>query len=113
MIENANVTLSLSDFDELREESKEFRKIARCISACFEYICKENQEPEECKNCKNGIECEECEIYKKHPAYDEYLTLDVAKLVRVAKEYALYGKEAETDLNTIPIRTKEHQNKSE
>ena len=106
MIENANVTLPLSDFDELREESKEFRKIARCISACFEYVCKENPEPEECKNCHSGVECEECEIYKKYPAYDEYLTLDVARLVRFAKKYALYGKEAEADLDNIPVHAK-------
>lgn len=104
MLENTTVTLPLRDFDTLREGEREYRNIARALSACFEYTCENHPEPPECKNCSTETDCPDCEHYA--PDYIEKLTVDVERLIRVAKEYALYGKDIEAEIDEIPLERK-------
>ncbi len=105
MLENTTVTLSLSDFDILRRGEKWYREIASSLSHCFEYKCEEHDHPDppECKECHGDMNCRSCEVYAKNPDYTETLTVDVERLIRTAKEYALYGKEIEADIDDLEV----------
>lgn len=105
MNDNANVTMPLNDFDELRENMKNFLKLAPRIAKCFEYNCEELPEPAECKKCnKEDPDCTKCEVYKANPPYKETLTVDVEQLITVCKQYALYGKDVVgVDLKNMTI----------
>lgn len=112
---NTTVTLPLKYFDELREYQSKLHYIATCISDCFEYSYKENPEPEECKNCDSTVDCPYCEVYTKIPPYEEKLTVDVKKLISVAKQYALYGKKVESekiDIYSIAVTLSEDKSSS-
>lgn len=103
---NTTVTLPLKYFDELRAYQSKLHFIVTCISDCFEYTYKENPEPEECKNCDSIVDCPECDVHIKTPPYEEKLTVDVKKLISVVQQYALYGKNVETeevDIYSIPV----------
>ncbi len=102
MIENATVTLPLNEFDELRADSKVYRKIAQKIAACFEYQFKEYDMPEECKACRKD-DCTKCKVYKEKPPFEEILTVDVEQLINAAKQCALYGKNIDSDVEEMRI----------
>jgi len=121
MFENVTVTLSLNDFDKLREGETTYRLTARALAACFDYTCTQNPTPQECENCpsanndyslpsgKSGMihdDCAACAVFQKHNDYNELLTVDVERLIRTAKEYAVYGKDVETDLDKIEVQRK-------
>ncbi len=89
------VTLPLSEFDTLRDGEREYRRIADRLSRCFTY--KYEKSPE-CDDCQKVI-CPECEVYKTL----ETLTVDVERLIQTAKDYALYRKDVETELDGIKI----------
>lgn len=103
MLDSATVTLRLAEFDELRSTHRAHREIVQRLAGCFEYSYIQNPEPEECKDCKEDDGCEDCKIYHDNPPYDEKLTVDVDHLIKVAKEYSLYGKDIITDLDTVRI----------
>jgi hypothetical protein len=113
MFENTTVTLSLQDFDELRRGHAAHRQIASWLSDCFTYTCTPNPQPQECEKCDKDLftekwngsntECCECEIFQNNPEYTETLAVDVARLIRIAKEYSLYGKDAETDIDKLTV----------
>ena len=104
MVEGATVTLPLNEFDGLRTDIEEFRRLAKLIAACFEYECKDNGEPAECKSCKkeNPV-CTKCKVFKKSPPWEEILTVDVERLIKAAKQYALYGKDIEADVEEATV----------
>lgn len=104
MIEGATVTLPLDEFDELRANSKDFQNIVRQIATCFEYEMKEYGEPEKCKTCKkeNPV-CRKCKVFKESPPWEEILTVDVERLIRGVKQYALYGKDIEADVEEATV----------
>ena len=104
MIEGATVTLPLDEFDELRANSKDFQNIARQIATCFEYEMREYGEPEKCKTCKkeNPV-CRKCKVFKESPPWEEILTVDVERLIRAVKQYALYGKDIEADAEEATV----------
>lgn len=109
------VTLALSDFDELREESTAFRTIREQIAKCFtDYQYVEFDEPEECKKCvEENPDCTTCEVCKANPPYEETISLDVERLISVCKRYALFGKGvAEIDIDDIKIIRKSKNGKS-
>ena len=113
MYNNTTVTLSLHDFDELRDGHAAHRNLAKWLSVCFKYSCIENQQPQECETCKknqtaekwdaDNEECYQCEVLYNNPEFTEKLTVDVARLIKVAKEYSLYGDDIETDLENLPV----------
>jgi len=104
MVENATVTLPLNEFDELRADSKELQRLAPQIAACFDYEFKENGEPEKCKTCKKeNPDCKKCKVFKESPPWEEILTVDTERLIRVAKQYALYGKNVKADVEEITV----------
>ena len=111
MNDNTTVTMPLNDFDELREKSKSFSKLAPQIAKCFEYNYKELPEPADCKKCeKADPDCTKCEVYKANPPCEETLTVDVERLITVCKEYAFYGKDADfADPEYIAIIKKERK----
>jgi hypothetical protein len=103
MFDHATVTLSLKDLDALRAHSGDH--IASALAKCFCYEVKEKAEPQECKGCKSEVDCPDCEHYTPNQC-EEKLTVDVEKLIWVAKEYALYGKGKESnliDIDAIPV----------
>ena len=113
MLENTTVTMSLHDFDRYRDAEKAHREIAYNLARCFEYSCTDNPQPQECNKCDvadkwdgSNTECWACEVYQNNPIYTERLTVDVKQLIRVAKEYAVYGKDIETDLDAIKVTPK-------
>ncbi len=108
MLENATVTLPLADFDTMRDGEREYRRMAGRLANCFDYkyVKHHNPEPPECKDCKRDIDCPDCEINAANPLCTETLTVDVGRLIRTAKEYALYGKDVETDLDAIEVTAK-------
>jgi hypothetical protein len=108
MFENTTVTLQLSDFDKLREGEREYKRIASRLSACFDYEYKKNDNPEppECLECISGIDCTMCAINAANPLYTETLTVDIKKLVHVAKEFSLYGKDTEADYRDLEVKEK-------
>lgn len=104
MVEGATVTLPLGEFDELRAESKEYRDIVQRIAACFEYEFKDHGEPEKCKTCKKeNPDCKKCKVFKESPPWEETLTVDVERLINAAKQYALYGKDVESDVEEMTV----------
>jgi len=103
MIENTTVTLPLKSFDEMREDSKRYRQFVAQISRCFDYVRDETADPNECDNCKSDIDCPDCEVYKNNPQYNEKLSVDVERLIRTTKEYALWGKDLDLDIDAITI----------
>jgi hypothetical protein len=107
MLENTTVTLTLSDFDTLREGEREYKRIASRLSACFDYEYKkhDNPEPPECVECISGLDCAMCAINAANPLYTETLKVDTEKLVHVAKEFALYGKatDTETEIHAMEV----------
>lgn len=106
MNDKATVTMPLEDFDEMRLESKLFCDIRDKISKCFsDYTYEEYPMPKECKACvEENPDCRKCEIGKNNPPYKETITLDVERLIKVCKQYALYGKETvESDIDEIEI----------
>lgn len=108
MVEGATVTLPLNEFDGLRADSKEFQQLAKRIAACFEYEFKDNGEPAKCKSCKKeDPDCTKCKVYKESPPWEEILTVDVERLINAAKQYALYGKDIETDVEEATVVIKE------
>ena len=108
MLENATVTLSVKDFDELRKSDAAYKNIAPRLGKCFEYMCIANDVPKECNGCRKK-ECKECETDKEYPLYTEKLTVDVEQLVKVAKECSLYGKDVKRDIDAMLIKYKEEQ----
>ena len=125
MIESATVTLSLKDFDRLRNDEAMHKRAHRCIASqlagCFDFSCKENPLPKECENCPTAEEnyslpklsagvihevCSMCETWHNYKELDEHLTVDVEKLINVAKSYSLWGKDVETDLDEITVTPK-------
>ena len=102
MLDRATVTLKLAEFDELRSAHKAHWEIARRLASCFEYSCIQNLEPEECKGCEEDS-CEDCKVYHDNPPFDEKLTVNVDCLIKAAKEYSLYGKEIDTDIDAVRI----------
>lgn len=105
MLDNTTVTLPLNDFDTLRAGERAHRDIASALARCFDYTCTKNPISEKCNKCKKDS-CEGCKTYKENPPYNEFLTVDIERLIGVTKEYALYGKDVETDLDAIPIEHK-------
>ncbi|MCX4355654.1 MAG: hypothetical protein OSJ43_05440 [Oscillospiraceae bacterium] len=103
-IEGATVTLPLEEFDGLRADGEEFQRLAKRIAACFEYEFKDNGEPAECKSCKkeNPV-CTKCKVFKKSPPWEEILTVDVERLIKAVKQYALYGKDIEADVEEATV----------
>lgn len=104
MIEGATVTLPLGEFDKLRTNSDKFRRLVQQIALCFEYEYKEYGEPDECKTCKkeNPV-CTKCKVFKKSPPYEEILTADTEGLINLTKQFALYGKDIESDVEEMTI----------
>lgn len=108
MIEGATVTLPLNEFDGLRTDSEEFQRLVKRIAACFDYKFKENGEPEKCKSCKKeNPDCTKCKVFKESPPWEEILTVDVERLINAAKQYALYGKDIEADVEETTVVIKE------
>ncbi|MCM1165657.1 MAG: hypothetical protein NC401_06565 [Ruminococcus sp.] len=108
MIEGATVTLPLKEFDELREQSREFRKIAPQIAACFEYELKEYSTPEKCKTCqKENPVCTKCKVFKESPPWEEFLTVDVERLINLTKQYAFYGEELYSTVEEMTVVIKD------
>ena len=104
MVEGATVTLPLNEFDELRKDSKEFQRLVPLLAACFEYEFKDNGEPAKCKSCKKeNPDCTKCKVFKESPPWEETLTVDVDRLIRVTKQYALYGKDADLDVEEMTV----------
>lgn len=104
MVESATVTLPLNEFDGLRTDSKEFRQLAKRLAACFEHEFKENGEPEKCKSCKKeNPDCTKCKVFRESPPWEEILTVDVERLINVAKQYALYGKDVEANVEEATV----------
>jgi len=110
MLNNAKVTLDIQDFEKLRDAHKWHEEIASRLSDCFEYAHIENPMPKECIGCdREEIECDKCEIYLKFPPFTHKLTVDVERLIEVAKGYALYGKKVDiddVDTNSVVIEIK-------
>jgi len=107
MFNNAKVTLDIQDFEKLREAHKKHGDIASRLSDCFDYAVIENPMPKECIGCdREEVECDECETYIKYPPFTHKLTVDVERLIEVAKEYALYGKEVDADMDSVAIEVK-------
>lgn len=108
MIEGATVTLPLNEFDKLRMDSEEYQQLAPRLAACFDYEFKDNGEPAKCKTCKKeNPDCTKCKVYKESPPWEEILTVDVERLIRVCKEYALFGKDVEGDVDEMTLKRKE------
>jgi hypothetical protein len=103
MVNNATVTLLLEHFDEMRDSDKRFLELMCGIRDCFEYS---RIEPEECESCSDDKECYDCDVYDTA----ESLTVDVARLIKVTKKYALFGTDIEADTDTIIILRKETHN---
>lgn len=113
MLEGATVTLPLSEFDELRTNSREFQNIAPQIAACFEYELKEYGMPEKCKTCKKeNPDCPKCKVFKESPPWEEILTVDTERLINLAKRYALYGKDIKSDVEEMTVVSKKSGGKS-
>ena len=97
MFDKATVTMPLDEFDELRRAKNQFeswyREMASRIAGCFEYTATE---------LKPGCD-EECDTCGHCNAYIEKLTVDVERLINVAKDYSCWGKDIETDLDSITI----------
>lgn len=121
MLENTTVTLPLNDFDNLRVGEREYRDITRHLAHCFDYTCTKNPYPQECESCESTdnkhsypnnegttifVDCANCAAFLNHKMYNELLTVDVERLIEIAKIYALYGKDVETDIDAIPIERK-------
>jgi len=81
MLENTTVTLSLEDFDVLRDAEKFYKKLRSQIAKCFEYSREEKEDPIKCKTCRSDVDCDDCDIYKNHNEYDEKVTVYVGQLV--------------------------------
>lgn len=104
MVEGATVTLPLNEFDGLRTDSEEFQRLAPQLAACFEYEFKDNGEPAKCKSCKKeNPDCTKCKVFKESPPWEETLTVDVDRLIRVTKQYALYDKNVEADVEEMTV----------
>ncbi len=113
MIDGATVTLPLGEFDELRTDSDRFRRLVQQISWCFEYECKEYGTPEECKTCKKeNPNCKKCKVFKKSPPYEEILTVDTEGLINLTKQFALYGKDIESDEEEMTVVEKKKRGES-
>ena len=98
---NATVTMDLSDFDALRRDGEfyrtRYRNIASGIAKCFEYkreYTAEHPKP----NCN-----EECSTCGHCSASTEILVVNVNQLIDATKEYACWGYEMEVDLDKIKI----------
>ena len=104
MLEGATVTLPLDEFDKMRSESEEYRRIAGRIAACFEYSYEEYAEPAQCKACaEENPDCTNCKVYKESPPFEETLTVDTERLIRAVKQYALYGKNITSDVDEMNV----------
>lgn len=114
MNDKATVTMPLEDFDEMRLKIKLFGEIREEISKCFyDYECIEYAIPKECKECaEENPDCSKCEIYKNNPPFEGTITLDVERLIKVCKRYALYGKNVESDIDDIKIIRETENGKS-
>ena len=121
MLENTTVILSLQDFETLRAGEKAHRQIASRLARCFEYSCTKNPYPYGCENCpsaaneyslpsgKSGMihnDCTQCAVFKNYNEFNERLTVDVARLIQTAKDYAVYGKDIDPHLDGITIERK-------
>lgn len=73
MLENTMVTISLSELDELRNDSKRFYELRQDISKCYEFK----------KYSNEGLTV--------------HLEVDVDMLIRKTKDYACFGKDIESD----------------
>ena len=82
-----------------RNAHKWFTELRRDIATCYEYSRTEAETPEECVNCTSDIDCPECETYD--PPFIEKITVDAGRLIGVTKQYALYGKDVDTDIDAI------------
>lgn len=110
MIKNAKITLPLEEFDELRLGDSAYREIAQKIAACFEYKCKEYSVPAKCKTCKKeNPDCTKCKVFKESPPWEEILTVDVERLINVAKQYALYGQDITSDVEEMSLVIKKSE----
>ena len=113
MLENTTVTLPLQDFDKLRNGHDAHKRLAWLLSVCFKYDCSPSPQPQECEKCEKNLttekwnvdnaECRECETYYNYPDYTETLTVDVARLIKTAKEYSLYGKNTDADIDALVV----------
>lgn len=45
--------------------------------------------------------------WDKQPPWEETLTVDVERLIRICKEYALFGKDVEADVDEMTLIRKE------
>ena len=108
MFDRATVTMPLDEFDELRRGKNQFenwyREMASRIAGCFEYSLKYTA-----TDVKPGCD-EECSTCGYCIAYTEKLTVDVERLINVAKDYSCWGKDIETDLDNITIERMEREN---
>lgn len=86
MLENAMVTISLSDLDNLRYDSKQFDKLRRNISNCYEF-----------KESNN-----EC--------WTVHLKVNVDMLIQETKDYACFGEDIELDYANIIIEKESEKN---
>jgi hypothetical protein len=73
MFENATVTVSLKDFDELRKDQKSYRLLISGINECYEYIKEMNS--------------------YNHEKYNEHINVDISKLIEVTKDYFMDNDE--------------------
>lgn len=96
MNDSTTVTMPLNDFDKLREDSDKFSKLVPQIAKCFVYNLEEFDPPKACSKCtKENPDCKKCKAYQKNPPYKESFTVDVERLIKVCKKYALFGKKTE------------------
>lgn len=108
IIEGVTVTLPLNEFDGLRTNSEELRRLTKRIAACFEYKIKDNGDPRNASLVKKeNPDCTKCKVFNESPPWEETLTVDVERLIKVAKQYALYGKDIEADVEEATVVIKE------
>ena len=93
MLENTTVTMTLKDFDTLRDAEKSFTHLRKRVASCFEYLFEENPDAKTCENCDIAeIACADCDIHETPDLLNIKLLVDVWGLVRATKDYAMYGK---------------------
>jgi len=114
MLENTTVTMTLEDFDALRDAEKAYKKLRSHIANCFELTQTKNEEPKECTGCPMEIDCDGyCEVFQNHKLYDEKITVYIGQLVDATKQYAFYGKDLEIDIDDPDILIEIRRNKGE
>jgi len=127
MLVNATSTISLSDLDELRNTDKYHEQLKSGIRDCFDYSCEQIPHPPECGPCEHAAAsnsvpnskakskmggyfmgelhdyCKKCEAWNNYDEYNEVLTVDIDRLIKATRDYALYGKDIEADLDEVQI----------